>query len=197
MRIIRDALEAASLLIGTRGALIAYPTETFYGLGARISDDQGLERIIAVKGRDASKGMIVLVPDMGSALSLAEIDDRQRSLLARVWPGPVSAVLKARPGMHPLLSPGGKISMRISPNPLALALVGKAGPLTSTSANPAGRPPASTAAEVVSWNLAINAVLDGGKTPGGKPSTLIDLTVWPPECLREGAVSFSTILESL
>lgn len=172
---------------------MAYPTETFYGLGTRISDAEGLNRIIEAKGRDAAKGMIVLVSDMGMATLIARIDERQKTLLEMVWPGPVSVVLMAAQEIHTILAPEGKVALRISPDRLATELVRQAGPITSTSANRAGEAPARTPGEVNSQNLDIDAILDGGQTPGGKPSTLIDLTVWPPVCLREGAVPFQKI----
>lgn len=195
MLLTKDAREAAAVFAGTPGAVIAYPTETYYGLGSLIADGAGIGRIVAVKGREASKGMIVLVSSMEEALALAVIDTRQQGLLGLFWPGPLSALLEARPGMHPLLAPGGRVALRISPHPLALALVREAGPVTSTSANPSGLPPATGAAEVVSFGLALDAVLDGGETPGGLPSTLVDLTVWPPACLREGVVPARAVME--
>jgi L-threonylcarbamoyladenylate synthase len=80
---------------------------------------------------------------------------------------------------------------------MALALTRTAGPITSTSANPSGMPPARTPREVSMWNPDIDAILDGGETPGGMPSTLIDLTAWPPKLLREGVIPFSDLIESL
>ncbi len=197
MRLVADASEAASILIHTPGAVIAYPTETFYGLGTRVSDPAGIERIVRIKGRDAAKGMIVLVDGIEDARSVSMMDARQETLLERLWPGPLSAVLKAQPHLHPVLAPQGKVAVRVSPHPLACALTRLAGPITSTSANLAGEAPASTPGEIAAWGPDIDAVLDGGKTTGGKPSTLIDLTFWPPRCLREGSVPFQTIIEAL
>jgi L-threonylcarbamoyladenylate synthase len=197
MRLVADASEAASILIHTPGAVIAYPTETFYGLGTRISDTEGIERIIRIKGRDAAKGMIVLTGGIQGARSIAVMDGRQEALLKRFWPGPLSAVLAARQHVHPMLSPQGKVAVRVSPHPLARELTQIAGPLTSTSANLSGEAPASTPGEITAWSPDIDAILDGGRTTGGNPSTLIDLTSWPPRCLREGAVPFKTIIEAL
>lgn len=194
MLITTDVHRIASLLLAHPGSVVAYPTETFYGLGARIHDGKGLNRIIAAKGREALKGMIVLVGDMAMAADLASISDRQQALLEQVWPGPVSVILEARQALNPLLAPERKIALRISPDALATGLVHLAGPITSTSANRAGEPPARTAEEVERQGLDIDAILDGPQTPGGKPSTLIDLTVWPPACLREGVVPFADIL---
>ena len=184
----------ASLLLARPGTVAAYPTETFYGLGTRIHDKAGLDRIMAAKGREALKGMIVLVSDMAMAADLAMISDRQQALLEQVWPGPVSVLLRAARTLNPLLAPGRKVALRISPDARANKLVHLVGPVTSTSANRTGKPPARTAGEVEHQGLDIDAVLDGGQTPGGKPSTLIDLTAWPPVCLREGVVPFADIL---
>jgi len=182
MIVTKDASAIASLLTGQPGSLVAYPTETFYGLGARIADHSALNRLLRVKGRDATKGMIVLVSDLRMACSIARISDPWKSILEKFWPGPISVVLYAL-----------EIALRISPLSLATSLVELAGPITSTSANRSGEPPAQTAEEVAKQGLDTDAILDGGRTPGGKPSTLIDLTVWPPLCLREGAVPFQEI----
>lgn len=194
MLVTPDVLRIASLLLARPGSAVAYPTETFYGLGTRIRDAAGLNRIVAAKGREALKGMIVLVSDLAMAADLAVMDGRQQALLERIWPGPVSVLLAAAQGLDPLLAPAGKIALRVSPDTRATALVRQAGPITSTSANRSGAPPARTAEEVERQGLDIDAILDGGQTPGGKPSTLVDLTVWPPACLREGAAAFDDIL---
>ncbi len=196
MHITADASEIA-LILQRPGSVVAYPTETFYGLGSRIDDPEGLMRIISAKGRDASKGMIILVPDLESACSIAGMDTRQKTFLGRFWPGPLSALLPAGEHIDPLLAPEGKVALRVSPHPLALALTRAAGPITSTSANPAGEAPATTPDEIAAGCLDIDAILDGGKTPGGKPSTLVDLTSWPPVILREGVIPKTAVLEAL
>ncbi|HXK48550.1 MAG TPA: L-threonylcarbamoyladenylate synthase [Deltaproteobacteria bacterium] len=197
MLITPDVTAVASLLLSRPGAVAAYPTETFYGLGALIHDRAGLGRIVAAKGRDAARGMIVLVADMAMAAAIATIDGRQREFLEKVWPGPVSVLLEAVQGPDPLLAPEGKVALRISPDALATALVRLVGPITSTSANRTGEPPARTADEVKRQGLDIDAVLEGPRTPGGRPSTLIDLTIWPPACLREGVVAFADLLDMI
>jgi L-threonylcarbamoyladenylate synthase len=194
MLVTTDVTIVAQLLLSRPGCVCAYPTETFYGMGAPIHDAAALNRIVAAKGRDALKGMIVLVSDMAMAATLALMDRRQKDLLERLWPAPVSVVLQAARALDPLLAPDGRVALRISPHGMATELVQRAGPVTSTSANRTGEPPARTAGEVAGQDLDIDAVLDGGRTPGGKPSTLVDLTVWPPVCLREGAVPFQEIL---
>ncbi|HOS98225.1 MAG TPA: L-threonylcarbamoyladenylate synthase [Deltaproteobacteria bacterium] len=195
MLVTSDVTAVARLLLSRPGCVCAYPTETFYGLGSRIDDAAALNRIIVAKGRDALKGMIVLVTDMAMAAGLAVMDDRQKAFLARLWPAPVSAVLQAARALDPLLAPDGRVALRVSPHRMATELVQQVGPVTSTSANRTGEPPARTAGEAAGQDLDIDAILDGGRTPGGKPSTLVDLTVWPPVCLREGAVPFQEILD--
>jgi L-threonylcarbamoyladenylate synthase len=197
MLITSDVNAIASILTVQHGSVIAYPTETVYGLGSLVSDHEALERIILIKGRESSKGMIILVSDMDMAASLTEMDHRQKSLLNCFWPGPLSVLLEAGQGMGPLLAPRGKIALRISPHPLALSLISMTGPITSTSANISGFPPARTPEEIVKQDLPIDGLLDGGETPGSKPSTLIDLTQWPPLCLREGVIPFAEIMKLL
>ena len=194
MLVTSDASAIASLMRSKPGCLVAYPTETFYGLGVLTNSRDGLDRVIAVKGRDAAKGMIVLVSDITMASFIAVIGNDQEKLLERLWPGPVSVLLEAKQDIDPLLAPFGKVALRISPHILATSLVEMVGPITSTSANRSGEPPARTAHEVAGMGLDIDAIFDGGETPGGKPSTLIDLTTWPPVCLREGVVTFQEIL---
>ncbi len=179
------------------GAIFAYPTETFYGLGCPVSDSLAVERIIKVKGRDAAKGMIVLVAGIPQAKGLVEIDSRRESLLCHFWPGALSAVLNCPfPSHEPArFIQNGKIAVRVSPNHLATELARNLGPIISTSANPSGMKPAERAEDIISYGLDIDAVLDGGQTPGGLPSTLIDLTGNVPVCLRHGVIAFEKILE--
>jgi L-threonylcarbamoyladenylate synthase len=189
----QDIFQIVDLVTKRTDAVFAYPTETFYGLGARIGDHESLERIIRIKGRESTKGMIVLVADMAMAKQVAYIDARQQALLEHFWPGPLSAVLKARPEVHALLRVEGKVALRVSPNAVAAALCRALGPITSTSANLSGQPAARSAHEVGDHGLDIDAILDGGLTPGGAPSTVADLTVDPARCIREGALSWSAI----
>ena len=194
MLITPDIFKIVDLVSKRTDAVFAYPTETFYGLGARIGDYEALERIIRIKGRESAKGMIILVADMAMAKTVASIDERQQALLEHFWPGPLSAVLEERGDVHALLKVEGKVALRVSPNAMATALCRALGPITSTSANLAGHPPARTAYEVRDLQLEFDAILDGGLTPGGAPSTLADLTTNPARCLRTGAITWSVIL---
>ncbi len=197
MFITTSAEETAALVNKRQGTVFAYPTETVYGLGCPITDTQAIERIIDIKGRDAAKGMIVLASGMNQAKALAEIDSRQELLLNKFWPGALSAVMKINPSLHEPVwyVQNGTIAIRVSPHPLASKLAVLLGPIISTSANPSGMRPASCKEDILSYGLDIDALLDGGKIPGGLPSTLIDLTGKEPVFLRAGAVPFEKVLE--
>ena len=173
------------------GGLVAFPTETFYGLGALARDAAAVHRVFGVKGRDPGKPLLVLVDSLAMAECVAEVTPRARELMARHWPGALTLVLRARGGWPPELTAGtGTIGVRRSPHPVAQGLVGVLGsPLTAPSANLADAAPPTTAAAVLSvFDGAIDLVLDGGATPGGPPSTVVDVTTDPPRVLRQGAV---------
>jgi L-threonylcarbamoyladenylate synthase len=174
------------------GGLVAFPTETFYALGARASDPAAVRRVFHVKGRDEAKPLLVLVDSIAMAESLAsEITARARELMARHWPGALTLVLRARPDLPPELTAGtGTVGVRWSPHPVARRLVGAlGGPLTAPSANLEGAPPPTTAADVLRvFGGAIDLVLDGGPTAGGAASTVVDVTTEAPRVLRQGVV---------
>jgi L-threonylcarbamoyladenylate synthase len=181
---------AAARLRG--GGLVAFPTETFYGLGAAISSETGVARVFQVKGRPTSKPLLVLVDSTAMAASLATVvSDTARALMARYWPGPLTLVLPARPSVPGALTAGtGTIGIRWPDHPVAVGLVRALGePLTAPSANPSDAAPPRTAAEVLTYfDGALDLVLDGGASAGGAPSTVLDVTVDPPRLLRRGAV---------
>jgi L-threonylcarbamoyladenylate synthase len=174
------------------GRVIAFPTETFYGLGAAALTPAAVRQVFEVKGRPEDKPLLVLVDSIAMVERLAvEIPERARVLMERHWPGALTLVLSARPDVPSGVTAGsGTVGVRLSAHPVAQALVRALGqPITAPSANPSGLPPPSTAAEVVGYfprGLAI--VLDAGATAGGAPSTVLDVTVDPPRVLRAGAV---------
>lgn len=181
--------EAAAVL--KNGGVVAFPTETFYGLGAAALDRRAVRRIFELKGRPETKPLLVLVDSIGMAGTVAEVGDRARALAARYWPGALTLVLRARPHVPEEVTAGtGTIGVRVSPHPVAQGLVrALGGPVTAPSANPSGLDPPTTAAGVlVRFAGAVEMVLDGGPTPGGEPSTVLDLTVEPPRVLRQGVI---------
>ncbi|MDX6750067.1 L-threonylcarbamoyladenylate synthase [Geminicoccaceae bacterium 1502E] len=170
--------EAARLL--KEGRLVAFPTETVYGLGADATSDAAVAAIYRAKGRPACNPLIVHVAGLEEALRLARLDARARRLAARFWPGPLTMVLPRRAdcGLSPGLAAGlPSVAIRVPAHPLAHALLVAAGlPVAAPSANPSGRI-SPTEARHVAEDLgeAVAAVLDGGPCPVGLESTVVDL----------------------
>jgi L-threonylcarbamoyladenylate synthase len=183
--------DAAALL--RAGALVAFPTESFYGLGAVALEVAAVARVFRVKGRPEGKPILVLVESVAMAESLAaELSDRARELMARHWPGALTLVLKAASHVPAALTGGsGTIGLRMPAHPVALALVRATGlPVTAPSANPSGAPPPTTAEAVRRYfEGEVDMILDGGATAGGTGSTVADCTAWPPRVLRAGPVA--------
>jgi L-threonylcarbamoyladenylate synthase len=186
-----EALEAAVRVLRA-GALVAFPTETFYGLGARALDPAAIARVFGAKGRPADKPLLVLVDSVAMVDRVArDVPARALGLMARHWPGALTLVLRAHPDLPEALTAGtGTIGVRLSGHPVARALVAGLGePVTAPSANPHGGASPRTADEVVAGlGGRVDLVLDGGPTPGGPASTVLDLTQTPPAVLRAGAV---------
>jgi L-threonylcarbamoyladenylate synthase len=185
-----ELAQAASVI--RAGGLVAFPTETFYGLGANALDAAAVARVFHVKGRPADKPLLVLVDSQVMAETVvAAVPPGAGALMARYWPGPLTIILRARPHLPEALTAGtGTVGVRISSHPLAWALVREAGvPVTAPSANPHGGPSPRTAEAVrAGLGTLVDLVLDGGTTPGGPPSTLVDATTVPMRVVRAGAV---------
>ena len=189
--------EAARLL--RQGGLIAFPTETYYGLGVDPFNVGALQRLFAVKQRQSDKAVLVLVAEQAQVNQLAaEVPAVLHRLMTAFWPGPLTLIFPGQPGLSPLLTGGtGTVGIRQSPHPLASRLLRYyGGPITATSANRSGAPPASTAAEVLeSFGDKLDLILDGGPTPGGAGSTLVACDRKQQLCcLREGQVPFAEVL---
>lgn len=185
-----DAVAAAAAAL-RQGEIVAFPTETYYGLAVDALDREALARLFALKGRDGERASALLVADLAMLAELcAGVPARARELAAAHWPGPMTLALPARPGLPSAIVSDGCVAARVSSHPVAAALVAAFGrPLTATSANPAGAPPARTVAEVAAhFPTATLYLLDGGQTPGGAPSTLVRLRGQQVEVLRQGAI---------
>jgi L-threonylcarbamoyladenylate synthase len=184
-----DVAAAAAAIL--RGEAVAYPTETFYGLAVDALNEAALAGLRVLKGRAAEKAFSLLVSGREMLATLcSEISPLAERLMAQHWPGPLTLALPARSGLPASIVADGCVAVRVSPNPLAQALVVAAGcPITATSANPAGSPPPRTAAEVAAYFAPQSClILDGGTTPGGRPSTLARVRGDSVEILRQGAV---------
>lgn len=187
----REALDEAVAVL-RRGGLVAFPTESFYGLGVDAWNAHAVARIFRIKGRPESKPLLVLVASVAMAETLvAAVPPEARDLMARHWPGPLTLVLKAAAGVPPALTAGtDTVGVRMPDHPVALGLVETAGfPVTAPSANPSGAAPPTVAVAVHRYfEGQVDLVLDGGPTAGGVGSTIVDCTVWPPRVLRHGPV---------
>lgn len=174
------------------GGLVAFPTETFYGLGAAGLDAAAARRVFAAKGRPASMPLLLLVDSRAMVATVAaSIPAYAAQLMERHWPGALSLVLPASAAVPVEVTAGtGTVGVRLSAHPVARALVRALGePVTAPSANPTGGTPPVTAAEVLAHlDGVVELVLDAGPTPGGAPSTILDVSVEPPRVLRQGAV---------
>jgi L-threonylcarbamoyladenylate synthase len=194
----RDVATAAAAL--RRGQLVVYPTETFYGLGALASLPEALARLAAAKLRPEGKPLPLVAADLDMAFALWDaVPEEARRLAERFWPGPLTLVAAAASGLPAALVLGGAVGVRVPGLALARELARLAGgPLVSTSANPAGGVSPSSAAGLAPALLArIDLVLDGGPTPGGLPSTVVEIRPSGARLLREGAVPWSEIETSL
>lgn len=181
----------------TSGGIVVYPTETLYGLGADAWNDDALERLLGLKVREPGKPIAVLIGDLDMLGELAEsVPAEAAQLIERHWPGPLTLVFAARPRVPAALTGGsGGIGVRISSHPVARALVTALGrPLTSPSANPAGKPPPRGVEEAAAYfGAAVDFYLDGGPLPGEPASTVVDVRNGL-RLLRAGAVGFESLV---
>lgn len=183
-----------------RGGLVAYPTETFYGLGCLARDAAAVRRLAALKGRPEGKPLPLVAGDRAQVAEVAELDAAAAGLADAFWPGPLTLVLPARPGVPPEISAGsGTVGVRVSGSEIARALaLAAGGALVSTSANPAGGPPPVRPEDLDgALRARLDAVLDGGPAPGGSPSTVVALERGGARLVREGAVPFRRVLAAL
>jgi len=187
----RGIKKAAQIIL--QGGIIAFPTESFYGLAADALNEAALKKIFRVKGREEGKPILLLIADQSWLKGLVqEISPLAERLMEKFWPGPLSLVFHASPQLSPLLTADtGKIGIRLSPHPVTQAFVQAVGrAITATSANLSGQPGTLTAREVYqSLGERLDAVLDGGKTAGGPGSTVLDVSDPSPRIIREGMIS--------
>jgi L-threonylcarbamoyladenylate synthase len=193
----RNLERAAELL--RAGQVVAFPTDTVYGVGAPAFDAASVASIYIAKERPPEKAIPVLIADASDLPRIAaSVPDCARVLIARFWPGALTLVLPKRPDVPEIVSSDETVAVRIPDLDLARALLRLTGPLAATSANRSGRPSPVAAADVMAQlGGRIAAVLDGGPCPGGIPSTVVDCTTSPPRVLREGALSLSVLRTAL
>jgi len=187
----RRTLDAAAEAV-LRGGVIAFPTDTVYGLGCSLLDVAAVEMVGRLKRRAREHAFISLIPDPSQALGLAlSVSGMAKKLIDRCWPGPLSLIFVAAEIVPPRVrGAGGTIALRCPNDVLSHALLQRiGGPVVSSSANLSGQPPAATAQEVVAtFGNQLDLVLDGGPRTGGVPSTLVDVSGPKPKLLRRGAL---------
>lgn len=183
-------VEKAAAIIN-RGGLVAFPTETYYGLAVDPFNFEALDRLFHLKKRPENKPVLLLIPEISQLdLLVSEVPSVFRPLF-KLWPAPLTLVFAARPDLSSRLTAGtGTIGVRISPHPLAASLVKRVGrPITATSANLSGGQPATEPAAVEKvFGKGIDYLLNGGETKGGAPSTLVGCKDGRLVLLRAGAL---------
>lgn len=190
-------LDAAAEAV-LRGGVIAFPTDTLYGLSCSLVDPSAVEMLARLKRRDPAHAVISLIPTPDLAWALAyEVPPAAEKLIRAFWPGPLSIILTAS-GFVPerVRGQGATVALRCPNDPLSQALLARiGGPVVSSSANLSGQPPAETVEEVVRYfGNQLDLVLDGGPRRGGQPSTLVDCSGPRPKLLRRGAVDIAPVL---
>ncbi len=193
-----DAL-AQALRVLRAGGLVAFPTDTVYGVGALAFDGAAVESIYTAKDRPVEKAIPILFADLEDLDQVAvEVPAMARILAAHFWPGPLTLVVPKKPTLPPAVSATDTLAVRIPDHPVARALLRAAGPMAVTSANISGQASPTDAQEVLrQLNGRIPLIIDGGVTPGGIPSTLVDCLGGEPVLLREGPLTRAQILSVL
>lgn len=182
------------------GGVVAYPTDTLYGLAVDPRSRAALGNLFEVKGRDARAAIPLIAADAEQADQVGRLGRVERQLAQVFWPGPLTLVVPATAAVEPALLGGGDtVAVRVPAHTVARALAHAFGfCVTSTSANRSGAPPAATAAAVsATLRDRVDLLLDGGDAPGGPPSTIVRVDGGRPTLLRAGAIAWERVLESL
>ncbi len=183
-------IEALKIL--KKGGIVAYPTESFYALGIIAYNEAALKRLYQLKKRPVEKAVPLIIGNKDVLKSIVKsIPQQAEELMKKYWPGPLTIIFDAEDNLPKLLTGNrNKIAVRIPGKSFALHLARAANfPITATSANISNKPPAQSAEEVINYfGENIDLVVNGPKTPGGEPSTIIDATISPLKVLRKGSI---------
>ena len=188
-------LSALEVLLS--GGLVAFPTDTVYGVGCLAFNERAIESIYAAKDRPTEKAIPVLIGDEEDLTKVAdEIPLFAMRLINRFWPGPLTVLVPKKPTLPPAISATATVGVRVPDHDIARALLRLAGPMAVTSANISGQGSPTTAQQVFAQlGGRIAMIIDGGETPGGIPSTLVDCTGDDIQVLREGPISKEQLLK--
>ena len=194
----RDGLAAAAQALRD-GLVVAYPTDTLYGLAVDPRNSAAVTRLFGLKGRALDKAVPLIASDVEQVMACAILTPLAERLGVSFWPGPLTLVLRSREGLDPrVIAADGTVALRIPDQPIAQALAHAAGfPVTATSANPSGAPATADPLEVARSLPAVDVLIDGGRAPGGAASTIVDATGTVPVLVRAGAIAWDRVLESL
>ncbi len=181
------------------GGVIAFPTDTFYGLGADPCNQISVDKIYEIKGRDSKKPLLLLIDSLAKLDKLVQDpSDASKKLIETFWPGPLTMLFKPKSSIPKYITKE-LIGIRQPGNPITRKLLSNLNhPLTAPSANGKGEAPATTAEQVRDrLGNKVDLILDAGICKGGEPSTLVDTTQTPVRLIRTGAISFQSIQEAL
>jgi L-threonylcarbamoyladenylate synthase len=189
--------EAAAVI--RAGGIVAYPTDTLYGLAVDPWSSQALERLFLAKGRPADRAVPLVASGESGADAAGPFTPRARALAGRFWPGPLTLLVPAEACLAPAVHGGTRlVGVRVPDSVVARALAAHAGGLiTATSANRSGAPASANPEDLLSLGHDVDMLLDAGFAPGGAPSTIVDATAEPPRLVRAGAVPWERVLEFL
>ncbi len=174
-----------------QGGIIVYPTETFYGLGAKYDIEPALQRLYDIKKRPGKMAMPVIIGDVEQlAMLTEEVPEKAGALIRRFWPGPLTLLFEARSGLSDFIVMDNKVAVRMPGESFALSLARASGfPVTATSANISGMPPGKNIPMVMNYfNDAVDLIVDGGELESVLPSTIVDATGPELTVLRQGVV---------
>jgi L-threonylcarbamoyladenylate synthase len=181
------------------GGLVAFPTDTVYGVSSLPFQAEYIEKLYIAKGRNSQRAIAILIGEVGQLKQVtSKLGEMATRLAQKFWPGPLTIIVPKHPSIPEILSSDETIGVRMPNHPVALALLQQGGPLAVTSANLSGSSNTNTAQEVLSQlGKRIHLILDGGHTPGGIPSSVVDCRGKEPVILREGPVSLEEIITAL
>jgi L-threonylcarbamoyladenylate synthase len=174
------------------GGTVVFPTDTVYGLAALPFNEDFVERLYVVKGRNSTRAIAVLIGDVLDLEKVSFSPSKPAMQLAELfWPGPLTLVLPRHPDLPEVLAPLMTVGVRVPDHPVASSLLGLTGPLAVTSANLSGRENTNSAQEAFDQLRGrVDLIIDGGRSPGGVPSTVVDCTTSELKILRPGPISY-------
>jgi L-threonylcarbamoyladenylate synthase len=194
---VADLAEAVDAL--RSGRVVAYPTDTLYGLAADPRRQEAVDAIFRIKGRDAARALPLIAADLSQVAAVSRLSTIGQQLARRFWPGPLTLVLSTIGPLADGVATHGTIAVRVPAHDVARALAAGFGfAITATSANHTGERPAASGEEIVrTLDKEIAVLVDAGPVRGGAPSTIVDVTAEAPRLVRAGVVPWDRVLESL